>query len=76
MFHNAVWQHSNEIHFDNKTANPTVIMSTFKAKLNRLLLIKTHQMEVDYRLLWDNTEIKVQQIEKYNQHLNDFILTT
>ena len=37
------------------------ITSTFKAKSNQLLQIKTHQMiEVDYRLLWVNIEIELQ----------------
>ena len=40
---------------------PTVITSTFKAKLNQLLQIKIHQMkEVDNRLLWGNIEIELQ----------------
>ena len=45
------------------SSNPTVITSAFKDKLNQLLQIKTHQMkEVDYRLLWGNIEIKLQQV--------------
>ena len=46
-----------------KIRYPTVITSTFKAKSNQLLQIKTHQMrEVDYRLSWGNIEIKLQQV--------------
>ena len=46
-----------------KTANLTVITSTFKAKSNQLLQIKSHQMkEVDDRLLWGNIETKLQQV--------------
>ena len=63
LFHNAVWQHRNEVNFDDKTANVTVITSTFKAKSNQLFQIKAHQMkEVDDRLLWGNIEIKLQQV--------------
>ena len=44
-----------------KIRYPTVITSTFKAKLNQFLQIKTHQMkEVDYRLLWGNIVIELQ----------------
>ena len=63
LFHNAVWQHRNEVNFDDKTANITGITSTFKAKSNHLLQIKSHQMkEVDDCLLWGNIETKLQQV--------------
>ena len=62
LFH-SVSQHRNEVNFGDKTVNPTGITSTFKAKSKETLQIKTHQREeVDYRLLWDNVEIKLQQV--------------
>ena len=44
-FHNAIWKHRNEVTFQNKAYNPTIIKSIFKPKMIKLIQANKYQIE-------------------------------
>ena len=48
IFHNAIWKHRNEVTFQKKACNPTIIKSIFKSKMIKLSQVKKYQIEEFY----------------------------
>ena len=60
IVHNAIWKHRNEVTFQNKACNPTVIKSIFKSKMIKLIQVKKYQIEEFYfNHEWNSIEDKL-----------------
>ena len=60
IFHNAIWKHRNEVTFQNKACNPTIIKSIFKSKMIQLIQVKKYQIEEFYfNQEWKSIEDKL-----------------